>query len=70
MEDSIKKQIFDFFEICREKQIIKDVVPEILMTIIVGAFNGLEKAFMNGDIEPATKNEAIAEELCWKAIRR
>jgi AcrR family transcriptional regulator len=59
-----------FFEVCREAQITKEASPEILMTIVIGAFNATEKAFMQGEIEPTSENEALVEELCWEAVRR
>jgi hypothetical protein len=40
------------------------------MSFVVGAFVGLEKAFMEGEIEPTAEADAVAEELCWEAIRR
>ena len=70
LEIYFKKKFYAFFETWREAQITKDVAPEILMNIIIGAFNRLEKAFLEGEIEPTEENEAMAEELCWEAIRR
>jgi len=59
-----------FFELCRQAQITKEAAPEILMAIVLGIFNATEKGFMQGEIEHTTENEALAEELCWEAIRR
>ncbi len=68
--DRIKAEFHEFFETCRRQQITKEVAPEILMSIVTGAFTAMEKAFMQGEIEPTPENEALAEELCWEAIRR
>lgn len=65
-----KEQFYQFFEACRRDQVTREAAPEILMSFVTGAFIGLEKAFMEGVIEPTPENEAAAEELCWDAIRR
>lgn len=70
LENRIKAQFYEFFETCRRQQITKEAEPGILMSFVVGAFVGLEKAFMEGEIEPTAESEAVAEELCWEAIRR
>lgn len=70
LEDEIRAEFYRFFEDCRLRQITKDVSPEILMFLVIGAFVRLEKAFMGGEMERTTENERIAEELCWETIRR
>jgi AcrR family transcriptional regulator len=70
LEDRIKAQFHEFFESCRRQQITKDVDPEIVLSIVTGVFIGGEKAFMRGEISRTPENEALAEELCWEAIRR
>ena len=68
--ERVKAQFYEFFERCRRDQITKEAPPGILMAIVTGTFHGMEKAFMAGEIEPTEENEALAEELCWEAIRR
>jgi hypothetical protein len=68
--NQILGEFLQFFEVCRKAQITKEASPEILMAMVIGAFNATEKAFMAGEIESTSENEALVEELCWEAIRR
>ncbi len=70
VENRLKAEFHDFFETCRQQQVTKDVAPQILVVVVTGAFIGFEKAIMAGEIEPTSENEALAEEICWEAIRR
>ncbi len=70
LESQLKSEFQDFFETCRRQQITKEVAPKILVAFVTGAFIGMEKAFMVGEIKPTPENEALAEELCWEAVRR
>lgn len=65
-----REQFYDFFEASRRDQITRDAPPELLMAIVVGAFMGVQKAFINGIIEQTPANEALAEEICWESVRR
>jgi AcrR family transcriptional regulator len=63
-------QFRDFFEASRLDQITRDAPPELLVAVVMGAFMGVQKAFMNGVVEQTPANEALAEEICWEAVRR
>lgn len=63
-------QFQDFFEVSRHDQITRDAPPELLVAIVMGAFMGVQKAFMNGVVEQTPANETLAEEICWEAVRR
>jgi TetR/AcrR family transcriptional regulator, repressor of fatR-cypB operon len=63
-------QFHDFFEVSRLDQITRDAPPELLVALVLGAFMGVQKAFMNGVVEQTPANETLAEEICWQAVRR
>lgn len=65
-----KQQFQEFFESSRSDQITRDAPPEMLVAVVVGAFMGVQKAFINGLVEQTPANEALAEEICWEAVRR
>ena len=65
-----RKQFHDFFEASRRDQVTRDAPPELLVALVVGAFMGAQKAFINGLVEQTPANEAFAEEICWEAVRR
>jgi AcrR family transcriptional regulator len=65
-----REQFQDFFEASRQDQITRDAPPELLVAIVVGAFMGVQTAFINGLIEQTPTNDALAEEICWEAVRR
>jgi len=68
--DGFHDHFFQVFEELRQKQITKDVPPELVLAVITGAFGGVEKAFQSGELERTPEAEALAEEICWEAIRR
>jgi TetR/AcrR family transcriptional regulator, repressor of fatR-cypB operon len=65
-----RRQFNEFFENSRRDQITRDAPAELLVALVVGAFMGSQKAFINGLVEQTPSNEALAEEICWEAVRR
>lgn len=65
-----REQFQDFFEASRNDQITRDAPAELLVALVVGAFMGVQNAFINGLVEQTPTNEALAEEICWEAVRR
>lgn len=70
LNDLTKQQFYEFMERSRREQVVKDAPPQLLMAFVIGAFNGVEKAFAEGEIERTPELEAMAEEMSWEAIRR
>ncbi|MFZ5866386.1 MAG: TetR/AcrR family transcriptional regulator [Thermodesulfobacteriota bacterium] len=70
LADGFRDRFLEMFERLRREQITKDVPPELVFALITGAFVGVEKAFQAGELERTPEMEALAEEMCWEAIRR
>ncbi len=68
--DRIHEDFKGFLEQCRVQQITKEAPPEVLLAVLNGAYMGVEKARMNGEIEATPETDALAEEICWEALRR
>jgi TetR/AcrR family transcriptional regulator, repressor of fatR-cypB operon len=68
--DRIHEDLKAFLEICRTQQITKEAPSEVLLAILMGAYKGVEQARMNGEIKVTPENDALAEEICWEALRR
>jgi len=68
--DRIHEDLKGFLELCRMQQITKEAPSEILLAVLTGAYMGVEKARMNGEIEANAETDALAEEICWEALRR
>ena len=66
----VHDHFIELFEKLRREQVIKDVPPQLALALITGAFGGVAKAFQAGELERTSEAEAVAEELCWEAIRR
>lgn len=59
-----------FFEIGRREQIIKEVDPELIMTIVTGIFSEMMREYWVGHLKLTPDILREAEEACWQAIRR
>jgi TetR/AcrR family transcriptional regulator, repressor of fatR-cypB operon len=70
LSSRVLEQFHDLFEASQRGQLTRDAPPALLVALLVGAFMGVEKAFMNGTVERTAENETLAEEICWEAIRR
>ena len=70
---ALEQQIFALarsrFEEFRRQRVVKDVQPEILMSIAHGAFVGLVKACGQERLVLSEKAMADAEQCVWEAIR-
>ena len=68
--DGFHDHFLELFDELRQKQITKDAPPQLVFALVIGAFTVVEKAFQSGELERSPESEALAEELCWEAIRR
>ena len=58
------------FKMGQAQEIIKDAPPELLKSVVVGAFSEMMKNHWNGELEITEALMARTEEMCWQAIRR
>jgi TetR/AcrR family transcriptional regulator, repressor of fatR-cypB operon len=70
LSSRVLAQFHELFEVSRRNQLTRNAPPPLLVALLVGAFMGVEKAFMNGSVERTAENETLAKEICWEAIRR
>jgi AcrR family transcriptional regulator len=53
----------------RKQRVVKDIEPEVLMSIAHGAFVGLVKAWGHGRLALSAEEMQLAEQCVWEAIR-
>ena len=54
----------------RRAQVVKDLPPELLIALVLGAFHGLVRASWCDQLELDEAAIQAAETCCWEAIRR
>jgi AcrR family transcriptional regulator len=70
---AIEAQLFELarqrFEEFRQARIVKDIAPEVLMSLVHGAFVGLVKASRQHPMVMSPESMTAAEQCVWEAIR-
>lgn len=70
IEERGQNALVGFFQNCRRQQITKDLPPEMLGALVVGAYIGLIKASRAGCFALTHEMIEQAEACSWEAIRR
>ena len=70
LSDNFREHFLALLDGLRQRQVTKDVPPELVLAFISGAFIGVAKAALAGELGSAPESDALAEEMCWEAIRR
>lgn len=70
MEERGHNALVSFFQNCLRQQIVKDLPPEMLGALVVGAYVGVVKASRAHCFQLTQEIIDQAEACCWEAIRR
>ncbi|MBK7581747.1 MAG: TetR/AcrR family transcriptional regulator [Myxococcales bacterium] len=69
LENSGMELFYSFIRGAQERQALKPIAPEILAAVVHGAFTGVAKAAMTGQLAAVTEPMDLAEACLWEAVR-
>jgi AcrR family transcriptional regulator len=69
LESSGMELFYSFIRDAQERQVLKPVSAEVLAAVVHGAFSGVAKAAMAGQLGDASDPFAQAEGCLWEAVR-
>ncbi len=70
LNDNITDHLIAACKIGQKQEIIKEAMPGLLMSVVVGTFIEMMKNHWNGNLELTEALLLQTEEMCWQAIRR
>lgn len=70
VEEQGHRALIGFYTECQRQGVVKDLPPEVLASMVWGAFVGMVKATLHGCFEITQPILDQVEASCWEAIRR
>jgi len=59
-----------FVEQAQKRAELREGAPQLLMSLVYGAFTGIVRSHWEGRLELTEANLDVAEQCCWQAVRR